>query len=93
MHYASAFVLFATTGKESNEYKRYLRDKGERPTHYLALEPPGVVTTLSLDGGLHTKSVPSPSVRVGDRFRLERTRECSPTLFYREPLIQAELAS
>ena len=70
-----AFVLFVTMGKEAyDDYKRYLRDKEANPTKYLILEPSGVDTASTLDGGPHTRSVPSSSIRVGDLILLEKNQ-------------------
>ena len=97
-----AFVLFVTMGKEAyDDYKRYLRDKEANSAKYLILEPSGVDTT-SLDGGPHTRSVPSSSIRVGDLILLEknqrvpadlvllRTSDSSGTCFIRTDQLDGE---
>ena len=69
-----ALALFVTMGKEAyDECKRCLRDKEANSTKYLILEPSGVDTT-ALDGGPHTRSVPSSSIRVGDLILLEKNQ-------------------
>lgn len=98
-----AFVLFVTMGKEAyDDYKRYLRDKEANSAKYLILEPSGVDTTSSLDGGPHTRSVPSSSIRVGDLILLEknqrvpadlvllRTSDSSGTCFIRTDQLDGE---
>ena len=98
-----AFVLFVTMGKEAyDDYKRYLRDKEANSTKYLILEPSGVDTASTLDGGPHTRSVPSSSIRVGDLILLEknqrvpadlallRTSDSSGTCFIRTDQLDGE---
>jgi phospholipid-translocating ATPase len=98
-----AFVLFVTMGKEAyDDYKRYLRDKEANSAKYLVLEPSGVDTTSVLDGGPHTRSVPSSSICVGDLILLEknqrvpadlvllRTSDSSGTCFIRTDQLDGE---
>ena len=98
-----AFVLFVTMGKEAyDDYKRHLRDKEANSAKYLILEPSGVDTTSSLDGGPHTRFVPSSSIRVGDLIFLEknqrvpadlvllRTSDSSGTCFIRTDQLDGE---
>jgi phospholipid-translocating ATPase len=98
-----AFVLFVTMGKEAyDDYKRHLRDKEANSAKYLILESSGVDTALSLDGGPHTRSVPSSSIRVGDLILLEknqrvpadlvllRTSDSSGTCFIRTDQLDGE---
>jgi len=97
-----AFVLFVTMGKEAyDDYKRYLRDKEANSAKYLILEPSGA-DTAPLDGGPHTRSVPSSSIRVGDLILLEknqrvpadlvllRTSDSSGTCFIRTDQLDGE---
>ena len=97
-----AFVLFVTMGKEAyDDYKRYLRDQEANSAKYLILEPSGVDAT-PLDGGPHTRSVPSSSIRVGDLILLEknqrvpadlvllRTSDLSGTCFIRTDQLDGE---
>ena len=97
-----AFVLFVTMGKEAyDDYKRYLRDKEANSAKYLILEPSGI-DTPALDGGPHTRSVPSYSIRVGDLILLEknqrvptdlgllRTSDSSGTCFIRTDQLDGE---
>ena len=98
-----AFVLFVTMGKEAyDDYKRYLRDKEANSTKYLILEPSGVDTASTLDGGPHTRSAPHSSIRVGDLILLEmnqrvpadlallRTSDSSGTCFVRTDQLDGE---
>ena len=97
-----AFVLFVTMGKEAyDDYKRYLRDKEANSAKYLILEPSGA-DAVPLDGGPHTRSVPSSSIRVGDLILLEknqrvpadlvllRTSDSSGTCFIRTDQLDGE---
>ena len=98
-----AFVLFVTMGKEAyDDYKRHLRDREANSAKYLTLETSGVDTISSLDGGPHTRSVPSSSIRVGDLILLEknqrvpadlvllRTSDSSGTCFIRTDQLDGE---
>ena len=98
-----AFVLFVTMGKEAyDDYKRHLRDREANSAKYLILEPSGVDTHSPLNGGPHTRSVPSSSIRVGDLILLEknqrvpadlvllRTSDSSGTCFIRTDQLDGE---
>ena len=98
-----AFVLFVTMGKEAyDDYKRHLRDKEANSAKYLILESSGEDTPSSLDGGPHTRFVPSSSIRVGDLILLEknqrvpadlvllRTSDSSGTCFIRTDQLDGE---
>ena len=98
-----AFVLFVTMGKEAyDDYKRHLRDKEANSAKYLTLDSSGVDIVSSLDGGPHTRSVPSSSIRVGDLILLEknqrvpadlvllRTSDSSGTCFIRTDQLDGE---
>ncbi|KAG6820583.1 hypothetical protein H0H93_014810 [Arthromyces matolae] len=72
-----AFVLTVTMGKEAyDDYKRHLRDREANSQKYLILDrPPDDPSSLALeDANLHTRSVPSSSLRVGDLIRLEKNQ-------------------
>ena len=97
-----AFVLFVTMGKEAyDDYKRHLRDKEANSAKYLILEPSGA-DAAPFDGGPHTRSVPSSSIRVGDLILLEknqrvpadlvllRTSDSSGTCFIRTDQLDGE---
>ena len=98
-----AFVLFVTMGKEAyDDYKRHLRDKEANSAKYLILESSGADTSSSLDGGPHTRSIPSSSIRVGHLILLEknqrvpadlvllRTSDSSGTCFIRTDQLDGE---
>ena len=98
-----AFVLFVTMGKEAyDDYKRHLRDNEANSAKYLILESSGIDAPSSLDGGPHTKAVPSSSIRVGDLILLEknqrvpadlvllRTSDSSGTCFIRTDQLDGE---
>lgn len=90
-------------GKEAyDDYKRHLRDKEANSAKYLILESSGEDTPSSLDGGPHTRFVPSSSIRVGDLILLEknqrvpadlvllRTSDSSGTCFIRTDQLDGE---
>ncbi|KAG5637700.1 hypothetical protein H0H81_003555 [Sphagnurus paluster] len=100
-----AFVLFVTMGKEAyDDYKRNLRDREANSQKYLILErPPDDSSVLAReDAYLHTRSVPSSSLRVGDLIHLEknqrvpadlvllRTSDASGTCFIRTDQLDGE---
>ncbi|KAG5645131.1 hypothetical protein DXG03_006848 [Asterophora parasitica] len=100
-----AFVLFVTMGKEAyDDYKRNLRDREANSQKYLILDPPtDDASALSReDAYLHTRSVPSSSLRVGDLIHLEknqrvpadlvllRTSDASGTCFIRTDQLDGE---
>jgi magnesium-transporting ATPase (P-type) len=65
-----AFVLCVTMGKEAyDDYKRYLRDQEANSQKYLILEP-----SEPSPSSLHTRAVPSSTLRVGDLVRLEKNQ-------------------
>lgn len=68
-----AFVLCVTTGKEAyDDYKRNLRDREANSQRYLVLDPTSY--NSSVDGGPHTRSVPSSQLAVGDLVLLEKNQ-------------------
>ncbi|KAF8064332.1 hypothetical protein FPV67DRAFT_215232 [Lyophyllum atratum] len=73
-----AFVLIVTMGKEAyDDYKRHLRDREANSQKYLILEPPPDDSSSVLareDAYLHTRSVPSSNLRVGDLVHLEKNQ-------------------
>ena len=92
-------------GKEAyDDYKRYLRDREANSQKYLILQPPATASSPPsyLDNELHTRSVPSSSLRVGDLIRLEknqrvpvdlvllRTSDASGTCFIRTDQLDGE---
>ncbi|KIP06661.1 hypothetical protein PHLGIDRAFT_106736 [Phlebiopsis gigantea 11061_1 CR5-6] len=95
-----AFVLCVTIGKEAyDDYKRHLRDREANSQRYLVLEPSSYT---SIDGGPHTRSVPSSQIAVGDLVVLEknqrvpadlvllRTSDSSGTCFIRTDQLDGE---
>ncbi|KAG6810347.1 hypothetical protein H0H92_012240 [Tricholoma furcatifolium] len=100
-----AFVLCVTMGKEAyDDYKRHLRDREANSQKYLILDrPPEDSSALArTDAYLHTRSVPSSSLRVGDLIHLEknqrvpadlvllRTSDASGTCFIRTDQLDGE---
>lgn len=95
-----AFVLCITIGKEAyDDYKRHLRDREANSQRYLVLEPSSY---SSVEGGPHTRSVPSSQIAVGDLVLLEknqrvpadlvllRTSDSSGTCFIRTDQLDGE---
>ncbi|KAG6910363.1 hypothetical protein DXG01_011078 [Tephrocybe rancida] len=101
-----AFVLFVTMGKEAyDDYKRNLRDREANSQKYLILDrPPDDSSALSRNDAayLHTRSVSSSTLRVGDLIHLEknqrvpadlvllRTSDSSGTCFIRTDQLDGE---
>src|ERR1700722_4256345 len=91
-------------GKEAyDDYKRHLRDQEANSQKYLILEPSLSSTPLMpSSSSLHTRAVPSSSLRVGDLVHLEknqrvpadvvllRTSEASGTCFIRTDQLDGE---
>ncbi|KAH0580019.1 putative phospholipid-transporting ATPase IIB [Termitomyces sp. J132] len=72
-----AFVLTVTMGKEAyDDYKRHLRDREANSQKYLILDClPDESSALARDDAyLHTRSVPSSALRVGDLIHLEKNQ-------------------
>ncbi|KAG6890135.1 hypothetical protein C0995_011428 [Termitomyces sp. Mi166 len=71
-----AFVLTVTMGKEAyDDYKRHLRDREANSQRYLILDcPTDDSSALGEDAYLHTRSVPSSALRVGDLIHLEKNQ-------------------
>ncbi|KAF5376750.1 hypothetical protein D9615_007897 [Tricholomella constricta] len=101
-----ALVLFVTMGKEAyDDYKRNLRDREANSQKYLILDRPPDDSSSVLsheDAYLHTRSVPSSSLRVGDLIHMEknqrvpadlvllRTSDASGTCFIRTDQLDGE---
>ncbi|KAI0087560.1 protein transporter [Irpex rosettiformis] len=96
-----AFVLCVTIGKEAyDDYKRNLRDREANSQRYLVLDPASYES--SVEGGPHTRSVPSSQLAVGDLILLEknqrvpadlvllRTSDSSGTCFIRTDQLDGE---
>ncbi|KAG6877633.1 hypothetical protein C0993_005454 [Termitomyces sp. T159_Od127] len=73
-----AFVLTVTMGKEAyDDYKRHLRDREANSQKYLILDSPADDSSSALareDAYLHTRSVPSSALRVGDLIHLDKNQ-------------------
>jgi phospholipid-translocating ATPase len=69
-----AFVLCVTIGKEAyDDYKRNQRDREANSQRYLVLDPTSFESS-PLEGGPHTRSVPSSQLAVGDLVILEKNQ-------------------
>ncbi|EMD36712.1 hypothetical protein CERSUDRAFT_73769 [Gelatoporia subvermispora B] len=70
-----AFLLCVPVGKEAyDDYKRHQRDREANFARYLILEAPPVGESRETDAGLHTCSVRSSALRVGDLVLLEKNQ-------------------